>query len=42
MSLELNRKAPDFSALDYQGKEFKISDHFGKANIFLVFNRGFV
>ena len=38
----LNMPAPDFSLLDHQGKEVRLSDYKGKYNVLLVFNRGFV
>ncbi|WP_256436415.1 hypothetical protein [Alkalibacter rhizosphaerae] len=42
MSIEIDKKAPDFTIADWQGNDFTLSSHFGKKNIFLVFNRGFV
>jgi peroxiredoxin len=37
----LNAPAPDFALDDFRGKSVKLSDFFGKANVLLVFNRGF-
>jgi peroxiredoxin len=33
--------APDFSAIDSEGKSIHLSDYKGKKNVLLVFNRGF-
>jgi peroxiredoxin len=33
--------APDFTAVDSEGREVKLSAYRGKKNIMLVFNRGF-
>ena len=33
--------APDFTAVDSDGKTVRLSDYRGKANVILVFNRGF-
>jgi peroxiredoxin len=37
----LNAPAPDFILDDFQGKTVRLSAFFGKANVLLVFNRGF-
>lgn len=42
MKIEVNKRAPDFTISDSQGKEFTLSSYRGQKNIFLVFNRGFV
>jgi len=33
--------APDFTAIDSEGKTLRLSDYRGKKNVVLVFNRGF-
>lgn len=40
--VELNKKAPDFTLTGVEGKPVSLSDYFGRANVLLVFNRGFV
>lgn len=40
--VELNTKAPAFGLQDFNGKEVSLSDFFGKKNIIIVFNRGFI
>jgi len=40
--IELNQPAPDFSLTDAHGQKVSLSDFYGKANVLLVFNRGFV
>ena len=37
----LNMPALDFSLPDYKGQTFRLSDQRGKAQVVLVFNRGF-
>lgn len=37
----LNTQAPDFALADLNGKTVRLSDYRGKANVLLVFNRGF-
>jgi len=37
----LNAIAPDFSLKSFQGETVELSDFRGKANVLLVFNRGF-
>ncbi len=37
----LNTPAPDFALNDFRGQNVRLSDFAGKANILLVFNRGF-
>ena len=36
-----NSPAPDFTALDSEGKSVHLLDYRGKKNVVLVFNRGF-
>lgn len=40
--VEINKTAPDFELVDYQGNKFKLSDFKGAKNVLLVLNRGFV
>jgi peroxiredoxin len=40
--IELNKIAPDFSLTDIDGQEIRLSNFRDKANVLLVFNRGFV
>jgi peroxiredoxin len=35
------KSAPDFNAIDTQGRTIKLSKYRGKKNVMLVFNRGF-
>jgi peroxiredoxin len=37
----LNTPAPDFVLNDFRGQTVRLSDFLGKANVLLVFNRGF-
>jgi peroxiredoxin len=37
----LNIPAPDFALDDFRGQTVRLSDFHGKANLLLVFNRGF-
>lgn len=37
----LNTPAPDFALKDFRGQTVRLSDYLGKANVVLVFNRGF-
>jgi len=39
--VSLNTPAPDFTLNDFTGKPVRLSDFQGKANVLLVFNRGF-
>lgn len=39
--VSLNTPAPDFSLPDFKGEIVHLSDFAGKANVLLVFNRGF-
>jgi peroxiredoxin len=39
--VDLNKPAPDFKLEDFTGKDVKLSDFKEKANVLLVFNRGF-
>lgn len=39
--VDLNTPAPDFTLHDFTGNTVSLSDFKGKANILLVFNRGF-
>lgn len=34
--------APDFSLVDTQGNEIRLSDYRGKKHVLLVLNRGFI
>ena len=38
----INTPAPDFELTEAGGKTVRLSDFRGKANVLLVFNRGFV
>jgi peroxiredoxin len=40
--IQLNQPAPDFLLKDANGQQIKLSDFKNKANVLLVFNRGFV
>lgn len=40
--VDLNKPAPDFTLEDFKGEPVKLSEFKGKANILLVFNRGFI
>jgi hypothetical protein len=40
--IDLNTPAPDFQLADLNGNLFRLSDQISKANVLLVFNRGFV
>lgn len=40
--VELNKKAPEFSLTGIEGKAVFLSDFYDRANVLLVFNRGFV
>jgi peroxiredoxin len=37
----LNSPAPDFTLKNFQGETVRLSDFKGRANVLLVFNRGF-
>jgi peroxiredoxin len=37
----INTPAPDFALANLEGKEVRLSDFKGQANVLLVFNRGF-
>jgi peroxiredoxin len=39
--VEINTPAPDFSLADFNGNPVRLSAFQGKANVLLVFNRGF-
>jgi peroxiredoxin len=41
VSIEKGGLAPDFAAVDSEGKTVRLSDYRGKKNVVLVFNRGF-
>ncbi len=38
----INMPAPEFQLQDFNGNTIKLSNFFGRKNILLVFNRGFV
>jgi peroxiredoxin len=40
--VQINQPAPDFSLRDAEGKTVRLSDYRDKANVLLIFNRGFV
>jgi peroxiredoxin len=42
MILETTNVAPDFELPDFTGQPVRLSDYHGKANVVLVFNRGFL
>lgn len=37
----LNTAAPNFTLTDFLGKPVALADYNGKANVLLIFNRGF-
>jgi peroxiredoxin len=39
--VSLNTPAPDFALHNFQGELVRLSDFKGRANVLLVFNRGF-
>jgi peroxiredoxin len=39
--VSLSTIAPDFSLQNFRGETVTLSDFYGKANVLLVFNRGF-
>jgi peroxiredoxin len=39
--VELKMEAPDFVMVDFNGKQFKLSDYRGEKHVLLVLNRGF-
>jgi peroxiredoxin len=39
---QLNKPAPDFTLANFDGEPVTLSDFFGKKNVVLVFNRGFM
>jgi hypothetical protein len=39
--IEIDTPAPDFALADFRGQLFRLSDHRGRHNVLLVFNRGF-
>jgi len=39
---ELNKPAPNFTLIDFSGREINLASFQGKKNVLLVFNRGFV
>ncbi len=41
MLKEITKTAPDFELTDFTGKPVRLSDYRGKADVVLVFNRGF-
>lgn len=40
-SVEMNTPAPDFSLMDFNGNEVRLSDFQKTNNVLLVMNRGF-
>lgn len=40
--VSLNTSAPDFTLNDFHGETIRLSDFLGRANVLLVFNRGFM
>lgn len=40
--IALKIPAPDFQLPDFNGRLIRLSDQMGKANVLLVFNRGFM
>lgn len=40
--VNLNTPAPNFSLKNFAGETVSLTDFAGKANVLLVFNRGFV
>lgn len=40
--IALNTLAPEFELPDLYEKKARLSDQFGKSNVLLVFNRGFI
>ena len=41
-SIEVNKPAPDFSLMDYEGNKFQMSDFKGLKHVLIVLNRGFL
>ena len=41
-NIEVNKPAPDFKLLDFEGKAFQLSAFKGSKNVLLVLNRGFL
>lgn len=39
--IQINQTAPDFALSDANGQKVSLSDFQGKANVVMVFNRGF-
>lgn len=39
--VEINKKSPEFTALDYNGNSVSLSDFADQMNVLLVFNRSF-
>jgi peroxiredoxin len=39
--IELNQTAPNFTLVDINGNEVRLSDFQGRKNVLLIFNRGF-
>jgi peroxiredoxin len=40
-NVEVNKPAPDFTLLDFNGVAFQLSSFKGSKNVLLVLNRGF-
>ncbi len=41
VSIKIGDSAPNFTAVDSEGRTVRLSDYRGKKNVVLVFNRGF-
>lgn len=41
-NIDINRPAPEFTLMDFNGQPVSLADYRGRKNILLVFNRGFV
>jgi len=39
---QLNKPAPDFTLTDLNGEPITLSNFYGKKNVVLIFNRGFM
>jgi len=41
-SVAVDKQAPDFTLMDFEGNPFKLSEFVGDKNVLLVLNRGFL